>query len=132
MPEYQRDDVPVMTAVTMDCHDVDRLLEFWSALLGIDNHGKHGQFGFLAPAPGRRIAIWLQEVPEEKAVKNRVHIDFAVPDLQAAEARIVDLGGSLGATHEWQGYTWRTCMDPEGNEFDVMHDKESSGDGGGD
>lgn len=122
MTDFQADHVPLMTAVTMDCRDVDRLLEFWSELLGVENRGKHGPFGFLAPAPGRKISIWLQEVPEDKVVKNRVHMDFVVPDLEATESRIVALGGSLGGRQEWEGYRWRTCMDPEGNEFDVMAD----------
>ncbi len=122
MAEYQAPHVPLMIAVTIDCKDVDRLLEFWSSLLGVENRGRHEQFGFLGPAPGRNVVMWLQEVPEEKTVKNRVHVDFAVPDLAAAERRVVELGGSLGGRHEWQGYEWRTCMDPEGNEFDVMVD----------
>ena len=120
MPTFQGPDVPLMTAVTIDCHDVPRLLEFWSELLGVDNNGQVEHFGFLAPAPDRRVSIWLQEVPESKRVKNRVHLDFAVPDLEAAERRVVELGGSLGDRQEWQGYLWRTCMDPEGNEFDIM------------
>jgi predicted enzyme related to lactoylglutathione lyase len=109
-----------MIAVTIDCHDVSRLLEFWSELLGIENQGRQEHFGFLGHAPGGNVAIWLQEVPETKTVKNRVHLDLAVPDLEAAEERIVALGGSLGARQQWQGYEWRTCLDPEGNEFDVM------------
>ena len=109
-----------MIAATIDCRDVPLLLEFYSELLGLENLGQQEHFGFLGYAPDRKVAIWLQEVPEAKTVKNRVHLDFAVPDLPAAESRVVELGGSLGARQEWQGYEWRTCMDPEGNEFDIM------------
>jgi predicted enzyme related to lactoylglutathione lyase len=120
MAAFEGPDVPLMIAVTIDCHDVDRLLAFYAELLGIDNGGRHDHFGFLGHAPDRKVAIWLQEVPEAKQVKNRVHLDFAVPDLEAAERRVVALGGSLGERHEWRGYRWRTCVDPQGNEFDVM------------
>lgn len=122
MSDYQGSAVPLMAAVTIDCRDVELLLEFWSKLLQVENRGRQGPFGFLGSAPGRSVVIWLQEVPEPKAGKNRVHLDFSVPDLETAEQRVVELGGSLGGRHRWEGYEWRTCRDPEGNEFDVMKD----------
>ncbi len=66
------------------------------------------------------MTIWLQEVAEEKAGKNRVHLDFVVADLDAAVQRVTALGGGIGDKHEWQGFLWRTCTDPEGNVFDIM------------
>lgn len=58
------------------------------------------------------------QVPEEKSVKNRVHLDNT-DDREAEVARLI----SLGAAHihdktEW-GMTWTTLADPEGNEFCV-------------
>ena len=120
MPTSQGHDVPLMIAVTIDCHDVPHLLEFWSSLLGVEDSWYDEPFGFLSPPSTRKVSIWFQEVPEVKTVKNRVHLDFVVPDLEAAERRIEELGGSLGERHRWKDFEWRTCMDPEGNEFDVM------------
>ena len=59
-------------------------------------------------------------MPEAKAGKNRMHLDLSVDDLEAATARILDLGGSWdGSERTLEGFTWRTVADPEGNEFDI-------------
>ena len=66
-------------------------------------------------------------VPEEKTVKNRLHIDLN-PDDQAAEVERL-LG--LGATHADVGQAaadppvrWVVLADPEGNEFCVLTPRE--------
>jgi hypothetical protein len=73
-----------------------------------------------SPEPGRPRVLF-QEVPEEKTVKNRLHLDVRVgPERQRAE--VARLSG-LGATELWRGaqgpHTWVTMADPEGNEFCV-------------
>jgi predicted enzyme related to lactoylglutathione lyase len=120
VPEFQGPDIPLVVAATIDCNDLESQAEFWSTLLGVEVVEITPEFAFLAYAPDRKTTVWLQRVPEQKQGKNRVHLDFAVPDLPAAERRVVALGGSLGDLQEWEGYVWRTCHDPEGNEFDVM------------
>jgi len=120
MSPFQSDTTPLHIAVTIDVTDLEAQAMFWSELLGVEVNGIMEPFAFIEPAPGRKIDLWLQRVPEEKAGKNRVHLDFAVPDLAATERRVVELGGSLGDRHEWGKYRWRICRDPEGNEFDIM------------
>ena len=119
-------DVPLMIAVTIDCNDLDRMAEFWSTMLGVEISAKQDGFGFLAHPPDRKVAVWLQQVPEPRKEKARIHIDLAVPDLEAAEKRIQALGGTLLDRHEWEGFVWRMCEDPEGNVFDVMQVPEGS------
>ena len=60
----------------------------------------------------------FQRVPEVKTVKNRLHLDVVVEDVEAASARVVELGGSVevAEVHEY-GFQWRVATDPEGNEF---------------
>jgi predicted enzyme related to lactoylglutathione lyase len=121
-----------MVAVTIDCNDLERIATFWSSLLRVEVTSIQDGYAFLAHAPDRRVTIWLQQVPEPREGKNRVHIDLAVEDLEAAERRVVALGGSLGERHEWHGFEWRMCFDPEGNVFDVMlapEDHEAAGAG---
>ena len=73
-----------------------------------------------SPDPGRPRVLF-QRVPEQKTVKNRVHLDVRVgPGRREAEiARLV----ALGATELWresQGpMEWATLADPQGNEFCV-------------
>ena len=72
------------------------------------------------PNRGPRRRFLFQHVPEPRAVKNRVHIDVRVDDLEATVARLV----ATGATELYRGQegasTWVTLTDPEGNEFCVM------------
>jgi len=111
--------VPSLIASTIDCSDLAAMTRFWGELLDVPfqivDH-----FGFLAHADDRKVTLWLQQVPEAKAGKNRVHLDFVVGDLDAALERVAALGGTIGIRHTWQGHVWNTCMDPEGNVFDIM------------
>ncbi|NND01148.1 MAG: VOC family protein [Acidimicrobiia bacterium] len=114
------DSTPLMIAATIDVSDLEAAAAFYSELLGLEVMGIIEPFAFLSAAEDRKVAIWLQKVPESKTVKNRCHLDFVVRDLKALEQRVIDLGGSLGDRQTWQEYLWRTCLDPDGNEFDVM------------
>jgi Glyoxalase-like domain len=73
-----------------------------------------------SPDPDRPRMLF-QAVPEEKTVKNRVHLDIRV-GADRREAEVARLVG-LGATELWrqsQGpYEWVTLADPQGNEFCV-------------
>lgn len=111
-------EAPRLIAVTIDCTDLEGMLAFWSALLGAESQLEE-PFGFLQ-LPKGRTAMWLQRVPESHTGKNRIHVDLVADDLPTTERRVEELGGSLDGIHEWHGYRWRTCRDPEGNLFDVM------------
>ncbi|MDT9690617.1 VOC family protein [Streptomyces sp. P9(2023)] len=69
---------------------------------------------------GRRILF--QRVPEEKTVKNRLHMDLHPgPDARDAEvARLESLGASALRRVSEHGSTWVVMADPEGNEFCVQ------------
>lgn len=116
--------VPFIIASTIDCNDLEAMTAFWGGLLDVETQ-IDDQFGFLARAGDREVTIWLQRVDEPKVGKNRVHLDFAVFDLGAALERVIELGGTVGDEQTWQGYSWRTCADPEGNVFDIMQAENS-------
>jgi predicted enzyme related to lactoylglutathione lyase len=61
----------------------------------------------------------FQRVPERKTVKNRVHLDIAVDEVESATAAIEALGGRRlpGPDFGEDGYHWRVMADPEDNEF---------------
>lgn len=108
-------------AVTVDCNDVARMSEFWSAALGLP----------MDPDPTRFMAsirhgaadlprMMFLKVPESKAAKNRMHLDLLVEDAvpRAQEvARLVDLGATHVADKDEWGFSWAVLTDPEGNEF---------------
>jgi predicted enzyme related to lactoylglutathione lyase len=109
--------------VVLDTVDPERIVGFWSELLGrpIEDRLNDGQYVILAAEPGSP-GFSLQRVPEEKSGKNRMHLDLVVDDLDQATSRIEALGGSWrdGQTRELEGYIWRNMADPEGNEFDIV------------
>ena len=44
----------------------------------------------LLPAGGDGVELLLQRVSEPKVIKNRVHLDLRVPDLEDEVARLVE------------------------------------------
>lgn len=107
---------------TIDCEDPDRLATFWAEVLGteVDLAMDEGRYVFLKGSETLPV-LCFQRVPEPKAVKNRMHLDVSVEDLEAATQRIVELGGAWidGVDQRLENFTWRTMTDPEGNEFDI-------------
>jgi predicted enzyme related to lactoylglutathione lyase len=103
--------------VVIDVVDLDAATSFWCAVLDVSVELRWQQYVILAPTVAGGPAVALQTVPEGKTGKNRVHIDLAVADLDAARAAIEALGGrQVGATAE-HGITLAIMADPDGNEF---------------
>ena len=81
--------------VVLDVGDIERSTVFWAALLDqepspLRANGKMLTVGSLAGT----VWLVLQQVPESKTVKNRVHLDFAVANVDEAVRRILALGGT--------------------------------------
>ncbi|QOV36326.1 hypothetical protein IM697_41070 [Streptomyces ferrugineus] len=69
---------------------------------------------------GRRLLF--QRVPEEKTVKNRLHLDLhaAVGEREAEVERLEGLGASVLRRVREPSGEWALMADPEGNEFCVQ------------
>ena len=103
-------------AITMDVNDLEMCARFWSQVLGIDilyQNEKYLRLGH----KGERPTLLLQKVPEPHKVKNRVHIDLDVSDLDAAVMRVQHLGGTKLRELNEYGIKWAVMADPDGNEF---------------
>jgi len=94
-----------LAAVVMDAADPEALGRFWQE------------------AAGDNPLLELVPVPDQKVVKNRVHLDvrpFPGDDQQAEVDRLL----ALGARHADAGQTgdesWVVLADPEDNEFCVL------------
>lgn len=101
--------------IIIDCDDLEAGVRFWSGALGTTVASREPPYVFLETAP-EALMIGLQEVPERKTVKNRMHLDFMTDDLEAEVARLE----ALGATRQAQIETWWVMTDPCGNEFCVL------------
>jgi predicted enzyme related to lactoylglutathione lyase len=103
--------------IVIDCHDPARLASFWSQVLGVDVDYEWHQYVILKAGGPGHPPLAFQKVPEAKAGKNRVHLDIAVDDLDAARARVEALGGTFVVEHGQDSVTVRVMADPEGNEL---------------
>ena len=105
--------------LVLDCAEPERLAGFWGPALGYVNVGAVGSYVALFPdgRPGPKLL--LQKVAEPKAVKNRMHLDIEVADIEAEAERLVALGATKvsEAPCGEHGSTWLVMHDPEGNEF---------------
>jgi predicted enzyme related to lactoylglutathione lyase len=102
--------------VTIDCADPHALAAFWTEATGYRVAADHGSFLMLA---GHGVDIGLQQVPEPRAGKDRVHLDFHAEDLDVEVKRLLGLGATVLGEQEVPGLRWTVLADPEGNEFCV-------------
>jgi predicted enzyme related to lactoylglutathione lyase len=106
--------------VVVDCADHDVVVRFWSAALGWSARRVNEQYVALVPPAGDAgPPVLVQLVPEPKAVKNRVHLDFGAADMAVEVGRLVGLGASVLAERSLGTFRWTVLADPEGNEFCV-------------
>ena len=108
-------------AVSFDANDVESLARFWSAATGGElNADGLPYFGEVQPRNDAVPRIIVVQVPEPRMEKNRVHIEFQVPDLDSERASLEALGATFVARHEWEGHAWLVMADPEGNQFCLL------------
>ena len=107
-----------VASVVINCQDVDRLVTFWTEMLGLEERQRYPGFVWLSPMTEGGPALAFQQVPEEKPPgRNRLHFNMSVDDREAFITFVEGLGGSRVDDHEIQGFHWTIMADPEGNEF---------------
>lgn len=107
--------------LVLDCQDPLALAEFWAPALGYVAVGVAGAYVMLYPDGRAGPKLLLQQVPEAKSVKNRMHLDIDAVDIEAEALRLEALGARRVAddpVHE-HDTNWILMADPEGNEFCV-------------
>ncbi|GAA1600714.1 VOC family protein [Kribbella sancticallisti] len=108
-----------LEAVTFDCANATELAGFWAALLNQQVDADGNQYFATVNKTGDGPALMFIQVPEERAGKNRLHLDLAAADWAAEVDRIVGLGAKRVAEFDEYGVHWVTLADPEGNVFDL-------------
>ncbi|MBU2664346.1 VOC family protein [Actinoplanes bogorensis] len=114
----------ILRHVTVDSAEPYEIARFWSEVTGwpLGEGDVPGDDEVLVDAPDPVPGLLFIRVPEAKAVKNRVHIDWQ-PDERTRDEevdRLIGLGAKLFEDHRTpEGRGWVTMHDPEGNEFCV-------------
>lgn len=109
----------------LDARDHQALADWWCVAMGYVRRDQHepSEDGWVRPLDwpvpivdpaGAGPLIWVIPVPEEKTVKNRLHIDvFGVTD------ELLGLGATVMRRRDDE-IDWDVLFDPEGNEFCVF------------
>lgn len=107
-------------SVVIDCNDLATMKPFWETVLGYEATAyEENDWAKLEPSDGGRVNVSLQQVPERKTEKNRLHLDlYSTTPLEEVE-RLVGLGATLvEPQHGDRDFT--VMADPEGNLFCVI------------
>ena len=112
--------------LTIDSKDPKKIGEWWKEALDLsivfedtDEYALTGK--------GRMGSQWnilFYRAPDDKKVKNRLHLDL-IPDTdrEAEVARLEALGATRADIGQ-QDVTWTVMADPDGNEFCVLSPRD--------
>jgi len=109
----------------IDSRDPDGLASFWTDVLGWRRTYDSDHEVVLEPpkgSPEDGVApdLLFLRVPEEKSVKNRLHLDLRPDDQEAEVRRVEGLGARRVSVGQGPDSSWVVLADPEGNEFCVL------------
>lgn len=111
--------------IVLDCVDADTLADFWSSALGFRRGSFHPPYVRVVDPTERWPNLLLQQVPEPKSAKNRMHLDIQVADVHAEVERLMVLGARIvEPPHDDVGFLTAVLADPQGNEFCVIRPPE--------
>jgi hypothetical protein len=120
-----------LVGIVLDCRHASKLARFWEVALGwrirAYDEAEVARLAALGltpetdpmvaiDSPAGSLVFLLQEVPEPKTVKNRLHVDVRLRD-QAHLDELLRLGATVLSEEDG----WRVMADPEGNEFCATH-----------
>jgi hypothetical protein len=137
--------------INIDAHDTEALATFWAATLGYVlepppegfstweefatemniPEEKRGDLAAAVDPAGVQPRLLFSNVPEDKIVKNRIHLDVSVTEssmelperrrrINDEVTRLKDIGATRVEDRGDHNQTWTVMLDPEGNEFCIQ------------
>jgi hypothetical protein len=109
--------------IVVDSTDPASLARWWMQVLDYQVIFESDDEVVIAKDQSTYPGLIFVPVPEDKTVKNRLHLDLNPDDQDAEVERIVGLGArriDIGQGDR----TWVVLADPEGNEFCVLRARE--------
>ena len=108
-------------SVVIDCNDFDRMSEFWSAALGyVPREPPDDDWVVLRDPDGANVNVSLNQVPEPRVGKNRLHLDLYTDDQDGEVERLLRLGATRHQRVPEPDEDFIVLEDPEGNLFCVI------------
>lgn len=111
-----------IAAIAIDAVQPRVVAEFWCDVLGWRVAGEEDGVITIAPPDGSWPTIDVVAVPEDKSVKNRLHLDLRADGLSTCDEleRLLTLGARRADVGQEADATWVVLSDPEGNEFCLL------------
>jgi predicted enzyme related to lactoylglutathione lyase len=108
--------------LVLDCATPQDLEVFWREALGYRTYLSTESHVILVPEDDTNASpLVLQQVPEPKAGKNRMHVDLVTDDIEGEVDRLVGIGATRvhDGVQDFGETRWVTLTDPVGNELCV-------------
>lgn len=111
----------------IDATDAGVVGRFWAGALGLDFERQAGGDAVLRGGAPERT-VWVDQVPEPKVGKDRVHLDLRVEHVD----RLLDLGATVAPSEpapdlDPDPRSWTVMADPEGHEICAFTGDEPTG-----
>ena len=118
--------------ITLDVNNPKLMINFWSSILRyeLDSSDQFEDpeqiYWYLVDPADKGTRLLIQQVPEPVTAKSRIHIDVHVDDIEAEAERAINMGAkSVDPTPMSEfGATWIRMLDPEGNHFCFVLNRE--------
>jgi predicted enzyme related to lactoylglutathione lyase len=106
--------------LVVDAQDPARLARWWAEALGYQITYEKPDEVEIRRTPDELPGLIFVQVPEQKRVKNRLHIDLRPHDQEGEVERLVNMGARHVDVGQGEDVSWVVLADPEGNEFCVL------------
>jgi hypothetical protein len=108
-------------SVVIDCNDFQTMFAFWrDALRYVPRDEPEDDWVVLRDPHNDRVNVSLQQVPEPRVGKNRLHLDLYTDDQRGEVERLLALGATLHEREAEDDEDFVVLEDPEGNLFCVI------------
>jgi catechol 2,3-dioxygenase-like lactoylglutathione lyase family enzyme len=108
-------------SVVIDCNDFEAMAAFWQEALGyVPREPAEDGWVVLRGPAGGGVNVSLQQVPERRSGKNRLHFDLYTDDQQIEVERLLAIGATRHSRTPGPGDDFVVLEDPEGNLFCVV------------
>jgi predicted enzyme related to lactoylglutathione lyase len=99
--------------------DMERTKAFYRDVLGLTLEGDHDWVETTFPG-GARFALHLWHEGATEPSSGGIHVDFEVPDIDAAAERLRTAGVEIGEIHRQPYGSFFTFVDPEGYRLELF------------
>jgi predicted enzyme related to lactoylglutathione lyase len=117
--------------LVIDAQDLSGLARFWAEVLHWKVLSEREREVVIGPDADAPVGICFMPTTEEKATKNRLHLDLnpgagaTAADREAEIRRVIALGARRVDIGQTGDESWTVLADPEGNEFCVLRPKRT-------